>query len=853
MNPGKAFWAICLSLPAVVALDVPDAGAQLTLSEDFEANEAVESLIVRIAVGADGEDLDEPVTLDLGLGFPFLLHPVGRADDEAAPFGAVPQLTTASRSVTAGADACFAFSLDGQSEQDPLQTTSQLLSGVRISDISRIGFASQGATDWTLEAYEIRINGRPFAANDAVNADIGCEQELARARLVELEPEITPLAEETDDLRALIEAGLATDEDRQRVQDIGELLVPLLAEQNRLERQLRGAFPWFEESGFRSPWRQGAEIKDIRITLLTYPHAGADTRNYVYFRTGGHKYLLGSPDNPLGPEHGPQTFRLDLQGGPLTAADLRGKALGMIAHSEPFGDEPDRWHPQRLMIELDGSLVYDSEENEVDRLSIEAIRIIPPAHVDEAGNCVENAPCVRETFVWEGGSGAGLDLITGGVAELPEEDTPLYPEAEPGLVGDEAVESFDDGMYVGFDDYLFPGEAFYGDDWCPGYDGGFGYWDDGYWGDEYWDDGYWHDGYGWGDALVDLLYDLLGPDDPYDIPGLDDILEELIGDALEPDPVGEPLQITNVRLVTDGPDRWIHWEVTGDESNVAGYTVGLLMLYPHLEYPVGGTVPVSDGVPAGIHSALVDAAAFDAANAVFEDDFADYADDAPEAHPFLAYIMPVVSADFHEGDHAVTEPMQLGPAQPLHLSHRPVGPWGECRDQDSMPVDYMPEGEPAHVGSAAWLTGPLNSHIGFAFDSMGRSARNVVMRPGPELDSMTLSFDRIRIASPRWSLVTHAGFVGDRETVNAARVHADCHIRHDFIFGMETDLRDSVDLETHAADPQPLEVLRVDIDTSDLMVPGPLSVFRVTPSLHVRGPPYKTERPHNHINFPLRR
>ena len=59
------------------------------------------------------------------------------------------------------------------------------------------------------------------------------------------------------------------------------------------------------------------------------PHTGADSRNFVYFRTGGHKYLLGSPTMPLTPDYGPQEFVLDMAVSPLDASDLRGFGLGM--------------------------------------------------------------------------------------------------------------------------------------------------------------------------------------------------------------------------------------------------------------------------------------------------------------------------------------------------------------------------------------------------------------------------------------------------------------------------------------------------------------------------------------------
>jgi hypothetical protein len=88
-------------------------------------------------------------------------------------------------------------------------------------------------------------------------------------------------------------------------------------------------------------------VREAKVTVVTAPHSGADTRNYVYFQTGGHKYLLGSPTAPLTPDQGPQEFRLDLEAAPLTAADLRGYALGMLGHPSPYGDAPDRWHRRR--------------------------------------------------------------------------------------------------------------------------------------------------------------------------------------------------------------------------------------------------------------------------------------------------------------------------------------------------------------------------------------------------------------------------------------------------------------------------------------------------------------------------
>src|SRR5262245_12769859 len=87
-----AFWVALLS--RVQAQDVAP--------RKFEARERVTTLEIKIDLGADGDDLNEPIALDLGLGFPFWLHPVGREPGETAPFGAVPQRTTANRTVRSG-------------------------------------------------------------------------------------------------------------------------------------------------------------------------------------------------------------------------------------------------------------------------------------------------------------------------------------------------------------------------------------------------------------------------------------------------------------------------------------------------------------------------------------------------------------------------------------------------------------------------------------------------------------------------------------------------------------------------------------------------------------------------------
>ncbi|MBL7038503.1 MAG: hypothetical protein ISR77_07715 [Pirellulaceae bacterium] len=543
---------------------------------EFQGDEAVEALSVRITVDAQGEDLQEPVALDLGLGFPLWLSPVGREEGATAPFGAVPQQNTAEPTIRAGSSATFTFNLVADAPgQDVFRTSPQLLAGVRISDIERIGFASLGTSDWILNGYEIKVNGRVVAAKDDVNVTVKQTQDQARSRMTELAQQIAPLDAEVSALEELVGADLAIDADFESLDELRKRQTVLAAEQRWLDGQVRGIYPWYVESDFRSPGRADSTVKAVTVTLLTKMHAGADTQNDVYFRAGGHKYLLGSRSNPLSGQLGPQEFELDLQAGPLTPADLRDYALGMLAHADPYGDAPDRWHPERVLLEVDGQIVYDSEASRIDRMSLEAVRLIPPAHADEQGTPITNIPTERETFVWEVGRGAGLDLVAGEAIELPAPDDPAFPEAEPGLDPEaELDEGIADADFPpGFDP--FPGEGdpdgaggdldWGGDD--PGLGGG-----DLDWGGD--------PGPGLGGGPGPGLGGDLGPWIPPE--------PEPLPPGEDPPAVGEPFQIENVRITKGwkhGDEFTVEWDVSGDDSQVDRYEVELLSGRPDLDPP----------------------------------------------------------------------------------------------------------------------------------------------------------------------------------------------------------------------------------------------------------------------------
>lgn len=462
-------------------------GAQL--DKLFQANEAIDTIVVKLDVGADGDDLAEPIALDLGLGFPLWLHSIGRDPAEMEPFGAVSQQVTAEEKVKAGTSATFTFSVKGENHHDLFRTTPQLLAGVRVSDISRVGFASTGKTGWILAGYEIRINDKLFASSKVEDEEA---QTKAKARLAKIDEGLAPLVKDLTELEALIKTKVATPEDEKKAGELAKrvrelrteknlmqiryklsprakdaldlakarldeveatLLFPLddkgqplpleqvdtaglEAQKTLLRGMLAGTSPWFLDADFNSPWRKGAAdtpIKQMRVTIETAAHTAADTKNYVYFSVGGHKYLVASPSRPLSWEEGPQVFDLDLRAGPLVKSDLRVWGLGMLGHPNKQGKGPDRWHPQRLLVEVDGKVVYDSDDVERDRLSLAAIRLIPPVHYDEDGTTlVINEASARELFYWEAGQGFGLDK-EGEPVPLPDppQPEPVVPPVDP--------------------------------------------------------------------------------------------------------------------------------------------------------------------------------------------------------------------------------------------------------------------------------------------------------------------------------------------------------------------------------------------------------------------------------------
>ncbi len=690
----------------------------------LQAEEPVRTVTVKLTVGAGG-DLHERVALDLGLGFPLWLWPVGGRPGEPAPFGAVPQQSSAAPVVRAGTDATFTFAAAGAPGQDGLQTTPQFLAGVHVGDIRRVGFAGPAAGDWELAGYEVQVNGRPVAAGQPrVRPRQVLEKD--RAKLAEVGRTAAPLESERADLRDLARAKLATPDDARRLEEMEKQLSALAPEKAQLEARLQGRAPWFTAPTTDLPARADSPaVRSARVKILTRAHDGADTHNYVYFRAGAVKYLIGSPERPLTPAAGVQEFDLDLGAGPLTAADLRGWALGMLAAPQPQGDVPDRWHPRRLVVEIDGRVAYDSEPSDRDRRSLDAVRLIPPAQLDWDGTPRANTPDSREVFVWAAGTGAGLD-DSNQPLPLPKPDELSAPKPEPVLAGagaDPQPPVVNTIINVNGGAPNFPGEG--------------------------------------------LPLDVAPADGPLG-PTIN-ITQNVIQLGIAPRPAGRPFQVANVRIVSDGvrvSDGYrVAWDLYGDESSVHHYEVDLVQLRPEDAPPNGARYALGASVPPGLRSwppspeppAGLAASAYDAKLYLRPRVRAVPVDPATtSAH--LAYgparpIFPAVTVlpqtgpvpTFWRGGAADSPPDPL-PPPPVPPHFRPVGP----------PAVGSPD-------SAVWPVGLLRYH-GIVYDD-AHPAQNILVRPADspgEKVRLWLKYGMMppHPAGKRRHLVAYAGFDG---------------------------------------------------------------------------------------------
>ena len=406
--------------PAAVAsgeeVDVPvkDEGLPHTPFEKgtLPADEPVESIKITLGVGTEGTALNEPVDVHLGLGFPLRLYPLGGVKREPS-FAAFPHKSSLEGMVNAiqpGQMATFEFFAKGDDAGlDALRTSQQLLSDVKCGDLQRIGFASQGRSDWVLAGYRIEVNGKLFAANGQVDARAQEKLASSRASLMKMLP----------DYEAKTNATNLTDGEKAELKTTCALV-------RALSGRVVGAVPWFEESNeaLNPAPPAGTEVENLRITLTGGKGPQQGTRNPVYLVAGARKFLLSSEMDPLRDANEPQLFDLaafELAMNPLTKEDLSAPGVGIIGSGAATNKIPDRAQLQNVKIEADGQVIYDSDKLPDDQKTLPALWLTPAAYFNEAGDLMRPTPTVAEVPVWK----SGMTLPGGSPT------TPLLPEPLP--------------------------------------------------------------------------------------------------------------------------------------------------------------------------------------------------------------------------------------------------------------------------------------------------------------------------------------------------------------------------------------------------------------------------------------
>lgn len=390
------------------------------------ADEPVESIKITLGVGTEGAALAEPVDVHLGLGFPLRLYPLGGIRREPS-FAAFPQkssLEGMATTIEPGQMATFEFAAkEDTAGLDALRTAAQLLADVKCGDLQRIGFASQGRSDWVLAGYRIEVNGRLFAANGVVN--VKAQEKLASSRdsLMKMLPGYEAKTKKAR-LTANEEAALKKEHALVRA----------------LSGRVMGAVPWFEETdkNFKPvPLRRG-DVENLRITLACGPGPQPGTRNPLYFQAGAQKFLLSSESRPLRDTTEPQIYELapfELALNPLRREALARPGVGVLGSGAPAGKIPDRAQIQRLIVEADGEELYDSDKQPDDQNTLRALWLTPAAHFDEEGGLVRHPLTASEVPVWTAGMKTGAATDATPPPLPPEPPPPEVPAFPPPIVG----------------------------------------------------------------------------------------------------------------------------------------------------------------------------------------------------------------------------------------------------------------------------------------------------------------------------------------------------------------------------------------------------------------------------------
>lgn len=373
----------------------------------LSADDPIKQIKVTIEA-APGAPITEVVDLHLGFGFPLRLSPSGQMQPVFAALPSDSSLGTDVKAIPAGQPVWFQFDQSDQaSDRDPLKTSHTLLSGLSVGDISQIGFASAGVSDWTLGKYKIEVNGQLYAANGSFNKSLKEVIQQYRFEVKELMAKNDLLAGKVDELTTIVEAGLGTEAEEKILAENKAELAGLVEPLRRMGGQLLGQFPAVieTESGFE-PSLPTDRVSSIRLAMLAGGDERPGTVNPLYLRAGGRKFLLASELAPLADVPNEQVFELtpvDLSFDPVSRSDLKNFSIGLLGSNQPLSQQPDSAKLQRVSLDVDGKNVYASEPIQSDRQSLERVLLVPPAHRDERGQVVVNPSNDFDRYAWNPG------------------------------------------------------------------------------------------------------------------------------------------------------------------------------------------------------------------------------------------------------------------------------------------------------------------------------------------------------------------------------------------------------------------------------------------------------------------
>lgn len=716
---------------------VPHQGLPQTPFEmgSLPPEEPVESIKIILGVGTTGAALTEPVDVHLGLGFPLRLYPLGGIKREPS-FAAFPQkssLAGMATTIEPGQMATFEFVTKGEEGGlDTLRTSEQLMAGVTCGDLQRIGFASQGRTDWVLAGYRIEVNGKLFAANGVVDARVQERLASSRESLMKILP----------DYEAKTRKATLTEDEKAALKTEHALV-------RALSGRVVGAVPWIEEADekFKPTPPPGTRVENLRITLTGGSGPDQGTRNPLYFQAGSRKFLLSSETTPLRDASEPQMYDLapfELAMNPLSREALKLPGVGVVGSGAPMGKIPDRAQLQRVVIEADGQEVYDSEKQPDDQKTLPSLWLTPAAHFDEAGDVVRTPATVTEVPLWI--SGMKLVAAPAAVPLPPEPPPPPPPPFPPPIVGPS----------IGLPPPpLLPPNRFILPGGLPPPGGG---------------------------ALLPLLNalaQLLFPLPPPAAPLIS-------GVRIAP----------TTAIVCDGDAVTVNWTVGGPTAGISSWRVDLFAVLPHKPAPVLNTpLATIVGVPAGATSVVMPALNRANVGALLTPGSAEalylYVQPRVTALGPLGNVLTAANGSLLPLFPAGTTPAAVGLRRGPFL--RPTGLagfWGQAFQvtpapppPPGLPWAPMPLADPLAIRNAWSLTSEHGSHFGLLFASHENvpaittlPAWSTASRPtGDGTEQMTFRFEGlvpIPAGANGFRAVAHLGFVGGSAPATTGQVLA---------------------------------------------------------------------------------